>query len=152
MLRRFAVLGCLLAFYGLTGCVSSGTPADFKETDSAVVKEQNAINVVFNQVCKLMLSGDIKRVYDKYLSRIPREQQTYAEFSEEYESSKKLWLEIFNGAMLKHIAPEEKAASAVVLWGNGESSLIEFTREDGEWKINYLRTAPDVINSGAELQ
>lgn len=95
-----------------------------------------------------MLSGDTKKVYDRYLSRFSRTQQTYDEFAGEYESNRKTWLELFNGARLKHIAPEERAASAVVLWGNGESSLIEFAREDGDWKINYLRPSPAVIDHG----
>ena len=150
--RGFIVLIGLLAIGCLGGCVSSETQSDPSVVDSAVIKERNSINAAFSNVCRLMLNGETKTVYDKYLSKNPRELQSYEEFAKEYETNRKFWLELFNGAMLKHIAPVDKLASALVLWGNGKSSLIEFSKEDGVWKINYLRGPAGVMDSGTQAQ
>jgi len=120
--------------------------------NSAIIREQNSINAVFSDVCRLMLNGEIKTVYDKYLSKKPREIQSYEEFVKEYEANKKSWQELFNGAMLKQIAPVDKIASAIVLWGTRDSSLIEFSKEDGGWKINYLRDPAKVMDGGTQMQ
>jgi len=135
----------------LSGCVSSEIQQGSPVIDSAIIKEQNSINVVFNKICKLMLNNEIKAVYDEYLSKGARKRQSYEEFAGEYEMNKKFWLELFNGAILKHIAPEEKLASAVVVWGIGDSSLIEFSKEDGGWKINYLRGPAGVMDGGTQM-
>jgi len=152
MYQRFIVLVCLFMAWGLSGCVRSEIRSGSAEIDSTVIKEQNSINAVFSNVCRLMLSGETKTVYDKYLSKTPRELQSYEEFAKEYETNKKLWLDLFNGAMLKHIAPVDKIASAVVLWGTRESSLMEFSKEDGDWKINYLRGPAEVLDHGTKAQ
>lgn len=152
MNRCFIVLIGLFAIGCLGGCVSSETQSDPSVIDSVVIKERNSINAVFSNICRLMLNGETKAVYDKYLSRKPRELQSYEEFAEEYETNKKSWQKLFNGAMLKHIAPVEKIASALVLWGNGDSSLIEFSKEDGAWKINYLRGPANVMDGGTQTQ
>lgn len=149
---RFVVLIGLFALGCLGGCVSSETQSDPSVIDSAVIKERNSINAVFSNICRLMLNGETKTVYDKYLSKNPRELQGYEEFVKEYETNRKSWQELFNGAMLKHIAPVEKIASAVVLWGNGDSSLIEFSKEDGAWKLNYLRAPAKVMDGGTQMQ
>ena len=139
---RFIVLLGVFAIGCLVGCVSSEVQSDPSVNDSVVIKERNAINATFSNICRLMLNGEIKTVYDKYLSKTPRELQGYEEFAREYEASKKSWQELFNGAMFKHIAPVEKLASAVVLWGNG----------DGMWKINYLRAPAKVMDGGTQMQ
>jgi hypothetical protein len=99
-----------------------------------------------------MLNGETKTVYDKYLGKNPHGLQSYEEFAKEYEANKESWQELFNGAMLKQIAPVDKIASAVVLWGNRESGLIEFSKEDGAWKINYLRGPAKVMDGGTQMQ
>lgn len=138
-------MGCL------AGCVSSEVQQGTPVLGSAVIREQNSINVAFNSICKLMLNGDAKTVYDRYLSRGAQKLQTYEEFAGEYEANRKSWLELFNGAVLKHIAPEEKKASALVVWGTDESALLEFSKEDGDWKINYLRGPAGVMDSGTQM-
>ena len=152
MFQRFIVLIGISAIGCLGGCVSSETQSDPSVVDSAVIKERNSINAAFSNICRLMLAGETKTVYDKYLSKKPREIQSYEEFAQEYETNKKAWQELFNGAMLKHIAPAEKLASALVLWGNGKSSLMEFSNEDGVWKINYLREPVGVVDQGTKMQ
>ncbi|HLD35746.1 MAG TPA: hypothetical protein VJC37_03415 [Planctomycetota bacterium] len=152
MRQSFIVLIGLCAIGCLGGCVSSETQSDPSVIDSVVIKERNSINAVFSNICRLMLNGEIKTVYDKYLSKKPRELQGYEEFANEYEANRKSWQELFNGAMLKHIAPVDKIASAVVLWGNGDSSLMEFSKEDGVWKINYLRGPAGVVDQGTRAQ
>ncbi|MFH1232098.1 MAG: hypothetical protein V1709_11460 [Planctomycetota bacterium] len=123
-------------------CMS--TPADkpMIVVDKAKV---DAIIKDFNVVCYSMLKGDIKTVYDKYLSASIQESQSYDAFVNDYNINKENYKRLFSGAMLKQISPEDKLASALVVWGSGgEPSVIEFAKENNTWKINYLR-GPAVV-------
>ncbi|MEW6026432.1 MAG: hypothetical protein AB1599_03940 [Planctomycetota bacterium] len=151
MFIRFIGLICVFTAGCLAGCSSSQPQPDTRAIDSAVIREQGSINSVFNRICKLMRNGEPKEVYDYYLSKSAQKSQNYADFANEYEMNKQSWFELFEGATLKHIAPEERVASAVVLWGNGDSSLIEFSKEDGDWKINYLRGPARVMEGGTQM-
>lgn len=125
----------------LSQCVS--TPADKpilivkKSTVDAIIKD-------FNVICYSMLKGDTQTIYAKYLSSSIQDSQSYDEFVTDYETNKETYKRLFSGAILKQIAPEDNLASAIIVWGNGDSALIEFIKENSIWKINHLR-GPAVV-------
>lgn len=120
----------------LSQCVS--TPVDKpgivveKATVDAIIKDFNAISYS-------MLKGDTKTVYAKYLSTSIQNSQSYDEFVSDYNANKETYIRLFSGATLKQISsPEGNLVSTIVLWGNGESAVIEFIKENNIWKINHL--------------
>jgi hypothetical protein len=127
------------------------TPVD---TNSIVIDKEAVESVVknFNGVCYGMLKGDTKTVYDKYLSISVQNNQSYDDFVKDYDSNKETYNKLFSGAILKGVATEDKLASAIVVWGTGESSVIEFIKENNTWKINFLREPAKVFNQGATVK
>ncbi|MDI6733043.1 MAG: hypothetical protein QME51_02760 [Planctomycetota bacterium] len=146
--NMFTILSIILSLL-LSGCVSS-TPAP--RIDKSIIKEQRLIDDNFKTICNLMLKGKISTVYDKYFSGSLKNLQSYDEFVKGYNENKKSWDLLFKGAILKQISPEEKLASAIVVWGTGETSLIEFFKEDKIWKINFLRGPAVVFERGLQSQ
>jgi hypothetical protein len=128
-------------------CVS--TPVD----KPLILVDKTEVDLIikhFNTVCYSILRGDTKAIYDNYLSSSIKESQTYDEFVRDYYSNKETYNKLFSGAILKQISPEEKMASAIVVWGSGESSLIEFVKENNTWKINHLRGPALVFDQNAK--
>lgn len=130
------VIATIFILLLLSQCVS--TPADKpilivkKSTVDAIIKD-------FNTICYSMLKGDTQTIYAKYLSSSIQDFQSYEEFVNDYEANKETYKRLFSGAILKQIAPEDNLASAIIVWGNGDSALIEFAKENNIWKVNHLR-------------
>jgi hypothetical protein len=138
----FILTGLLLA-----GCIGSPTnKADLVKSrqDGIIQKEKQAIAKNFNIVCKAMLRGDIETVYQKYLSSSLQNLSSYDEFVKDYNLNKENYLVLFKGAVLKQISPENDLASVIVVWGNGEGEIIEFSKENNIWKIRSLIQPPEV--------
>jgi len=109
--------------------------------DNAVRNKEDIKNIIknFNSVCYAMLKEETQEVYDTYLSAACQGNQSLDDFLKEYETNKPYWKSLFSGAILKQISPVDNMASAIVVWGTGDSVLIEFAKEKDIWKINALR-------------
>jgi len=142
MSKRFLIaLSIIFTALLLFQCVSTPVDEPIIVVDKA---EVNAVIKHFNEACYSILKGDTKTVYDKYLSASIQKAQSYDEFVNEYNTNKENYIKLFSGAILKQISPEDKLTSAIVVWGSGESALIEFAKENNIWKINHLR-GPAVV-------
>ena len=144
MSKRFLiVLPTIFTALLLFQCVS--TPVD-KPMNVVNKADEDAVIKHFNAVCYSILKGDTKTVYDEYLSASIQKSQSYDEFVNDYNTNKENYIKLFSGAILKQISPEDKLASAIVVWGSGEHALIEFAKENNIWKINHLRGPAVVID------
>jgi len=129
----------------VTGCVSSRP--DERPVTPKEQKDMAEIKASFILLADGMTSGDLDKVF-KVVSVQEWDRQPFKEFKDSYEKNKLVWQAMFRGSFLKTIGIENNMASAVVIWGTGESALLEFIKEGEGWKLLSMSLPAPVIFPG----
>ncbi|MFH1228376.1 MAG: hypothetical protein V1701_10815 [Planctomycetota bacterium] len=138
-------LSAFLAIVVVTGCVTS-RPDERKVTPQEQ-KTMSAIKTSFVLLAEGMSTGDLDKVF-KAVSVQEWDRQPFKEFQDSYGKNKLVWQAMFRGSFLKTIGIENNMASAVVIWGTGESALLEFIKEGEGWKLLSMSLPAPVIFPG----